>query len=133
MKLNIRELYPILFITLVVLISISLLAFTDNITAEQREWQREQRIMDQEDSDLETPKEIWESGMTKNGVCKICHRPTYDYYFYYQNSVPHLQDHSVCLRCDQEHYEYYSKDPNLIGDAYVALSKIGKETTIKVR
>ena len=46
MKLNIRELYPIIFITLVVLISISLLAFTDQITEAKREEQRDQRIME---------------------------------------------------------------------------------------
>ncbi|MFC1947982.1 FMN-binding protein [Chloroflexota bacterium] len=44
MKRKIKELYPIIFITLVVLLSISLLAFTDNITDEKREWQREQRV-----------------------------------------------------------------------------------------
>ncbi|UCD08968.1 MAG: FMN-binding protein [Dehalococcoidales bacterium] len=44
MKLNIRELYPIIFITLVVLISISLLAFTDHITEAKREEQRDLRI-----------------------------------------------------------------------------------------
>ncbi len=45
MKHKLKELYPIIFVTLVVLISISLLAFTDNITDEQREWQREQKVM----------------------------------------------------------------------------------------
>ncbi len=45
MKRKIKELYPIIFITLVVLMSISLLAFTDNITNEKREWQREQKVM----------------------------------------------------------------------------------------
>lgn len=44
MKRKIKELYPIVFITIVVLISISLLAFTDNITDEKREEQREQRV-----------------------------------------------------------------------------------------
>ena len=44
MKRKIKELYPIVFITIVVLISISLLAFTDNITDEEREEQREQRV-----------------------------------------------------------------------------------------
>ena len=46
MKLKIKELYPIFFITIVVLISISLLAFTDNITDAKREEQREQRVTD---------------------------------------------------------------------------------------
>ncbi len=32
------------FITIIVLVSISLLAFTDNITEAQREWQREQKV-----------------------------------------------------------------------------------------
>lgn len=45
MKRKVKELYPIIFITIIVLISISLLAFTDNITDEKREWQREQRVM----------------------------------------------------------------------------------------
>lgn len=45
MKRKIRELYPVIFITIVVFASISLLAFTDNITAAQREWQREQKVM----------------------------------------------------------------------------------------
>jgi len=43
-KPKIKELYPIIFITLVVLISISLLAFTDYITEAKREEQRELKI-----------------------------------------------------------------------------------------
>ena len=44
MKRKIRELYPIFFITIIVLISISLLAFTDNVTDEKRVEQRETRV-----------------------------------------------------------------------------------------
>jgi electron transport complex protein RnfG len=43
-KTKIKELYPIVFITIIVLISISLLAFTDNITEDKRIEQREQRV-----------------------------------------------------------------------------------------
>jgi electron transport complex protein RnfG len=43
-KRKLKELYPIFFITIVVLISISLLAFTDNITGTKREEQREKRV-----------------------------------------------------------------------------------------
>lgn len=46
MKRKIRELYPIIFITIVVFISISLLAFTDHITEAKREEQREKRVME---------------------------------------------------------------------------------------
>ncbi len=44
MKRKIKELYPIVFITLVVLISISLLTFTNHITEAKREEQRELRV-----------------------------------------------------------------------------------------
>ena len=46
MKRKIRELYPIIFITIIVLISISLLAYTDHITEAKRQEQTEQRVMD---------------------------------------------------------------------------------------
>ena len=46
MKRKIKELYPIIFITIVVLISISLLAFTDHATEAKREEQRELRVME---------------------------------------------------------------------------------------
>ena len=46
MKRKIRELYSIIFITIVVLVSISLLAFTDHITEAKREEQREKRVME---------------------------------------------------------------------------------------
>ncbi len=44
MERKIKELYPIIFITLVVLISISLLAFSDHITEAKRIEQRELRV-----------------------------------------------------------------------------------------
>ena len=44
MKRKIKELYPILFITIIVFISISLLAFTDDVTDAKREEQREQSV-----------------------------------------------------------------------------------------
>jgi electron transport complex protein RnfG len=43
-KRKIKELYPIIFITLVVLISISLLTFTNHVTEAKREEQRELRV-----------------------------------------------------------------------------------------
>ena len=46
MKRKIKKLYPIIFITLVVFMSISLLAFTDHVTDEKREEQRERRVME---------------------------------------------------------------------------------------
>jgi electron transport complex protein RnfG len=43
-KTKVKTLYPVFVITLVVFISISLLAFTNNLTAEQRERQTELKI-----------------------------------------------------------------------------------------
>ena len=46
MKFNFKEIFPIIFITVIILISVSLLALTDSITRDMREEQREQRILD---------------------------------------------------------------------------------------
>ena len=46
MKDRLKEFYPVFFITIIVFISISLLALTDSVTAEKREWQTEQKVMD---------------------------------------------------------------------------------------
>lgn len=41
---KLKEFYPVIFITIVVFISIGLLAMTNAITEEKREWQKEQAI-----------------------------------------------------------------------------------------
>ena len=45
MQFNFKEIFPVVFITTIVLVSVGLLAFTDNITRDMREWQREQKIL----------------------------------------------------------------------------------------
>ncbi|MFC2070009.1 FMN-binding protein [Chloroflexota bacterium] len=45
MKVNFKEIYPIIFITIIVFLSISMLAFTDSITRDMRGWQKEQKIL----------------------------------------------------------------------------------------
>lgn len=46
MRINFKEIFPVIFITVIVLVSVSLLAFTDSITQDMRESQREQKILD---------------------------------------------------------------------------------------
>jgi electron transport complex protein RnfG len=45
-KFSFKEIFPVVFITVVVLVSVGLLAFTDSITHDMRESQREQKILD---------------------------------------------------------------------------------------
>ncbi len=45
MKVNFKELFPVIFITLIVFVSVGLLAFTDYLTRDMIEWQREQKIL----------------------------------------------------------------------------------------
>ena len=45
MKINFKEIFPVIFITIIVFVSVGLLAFTDSLTRDMREWQREQKIM----------------------------------------------------------------------------------------
>ena len=46
MKVSFKEIFPVIFITVVVLVSVGLLAFTDDVTRDMRESQREQKILD---------------------------------------------------------------------------------------
>jgi len=43
-KFNFKEIFPIIFITMIIFISVGLLALTDSITRDMRESQREQKI-----------------------------------------------------------------------------------------
>jgi electron transport complex protein RnfG len=45
-KFSPKEIFPVIFITAIVLVSVGLLAFTDSITRDMRESQREQKIVD---------------------------------------------------------------------------------------
>ncbi|MBN2239933.1 MAG: FMN-binding protein [Dehalococcoidales bacterium] len=88
MKNKLKQFYPVIFITIIVLISITLLAVTDSITSDQRESQTEKKIQDMltgmfpEMNDYELEEDIYIilDGDTTIGYAYIAEGKGYDGY-----------------------------------------------------